>query len=126
MSDPVAIVRAYLAAMQARDLDQAKSMLGKGFRMVFPGTGAMTTLEQLVEWAGPRYRSVAKAYDGFDAVPDDGHGRAVVYCFGTLAGQWPDGTGFDGIRFIDRFELTDGRITRQDVWNDLAEVKARE
>ncbi len=24
------------------------------------------------------------------------------------------------VRFIDRFELTDGLITRQDVWNDLA------
>ncbi len=123
MCDPAALVRAYLAAMEARDLDRAAAMLGDGFEMVFPGTGVMTTLGQLVDWAGPRYRSVTKTYDGFDTVPGDG--RAVVYCFGTLAGQWPDGTAFGGIRFIDRFEVAQGRITRQDVWNDLAEVKAR-
>ena len=28
---------------------------------------------------------------------------------------------FEGIRFVDRFEVAGGRITRQDVWNDLAE-----
>ena len=27
---------------------------------------------------------------------------------------------------IDRFELVGGRIVKQEVWNDLAEVKARE
>ena len=51
----------------------------------------------------------------------------TVYCRGRLAGVWPDGTPFDGIRFIDRFELADGIrfIGRQEVWNDLAEVGAR-
>jgi hypothetical protein len=44
---------------------------------------------------------------------------------GTLHGVWLDGTPFEGIRFIDRFELADGRIQRQDVWNDMAEVHAR-
>ncbi len=33
---------------------------------------------------------------------------------------------FEGIRFIDRFEVTAGKITRQDVWNDIAEVKAQD
>ena len=47
----------------------------------------------------------------------------VVYRRGTLQGEWPDGISFQGICFIDRFELADGRITRQDVWNDLAEVR---
>ncbi len=51
---------------------------------------------------------------------------ASVYCFGTLGGEWPDGTAFDGIRFIDRFELQGGLITRQDVWNDMAEVARHE
>jgi len=121
MSDPVQIVQSYLSAMEARELDAAKSMLGDGFQMVFPGTGVMTSLEQLIEWAGPRYRFVSKTYDGIDAMPGK---VSVVYCYGTLAGEWPDGTAFSGIRFIDRFELRDGRITRQDVWNDIAETQA--
>ena len=45
--DPVGIVQAYLAAMETRDLDTARAMLGTGFTMIFPGTDAMTTLDQL-------------------------------------------------------------------------------
>jgi len=113
------IVRDYLAAMEARDLPRARAHLAPGFRMTFPGGTTMTTLEELIAWAAPRYRFVTKTYDGFDAL------GGVVVCFGTLAGEWPDGTPFAGIRFIDRFELSDGRITRQDVWNDLGEVRPR-
>ena len=77
----------------------------------------MSTLEQLIAWAAPRYRFVRKTYDGFDGFGD------VVYCHGTLAGEWPDGTAFAGIRFVDRFELCDGKLIKQDVWNDIAEVR---
>jgi hypothetical protein len=110
-------VRAFLAAMEERDLPAAKGFLGDGFVMTFPGGVVMHTLPDLIDWARPRYRFVRKAYDGFD---DAGE---VVYCFGTLSGEWPDGTAFSGIRFIDRFELSGCKITRQDVWNDVAEVR---
>ena len=49
----------------------------------------------------------------------------LVYCFGTLSGEWLDGTSFEGIRFIDRFEVVGDKISRQDVWNDMGEVKAQ-
>lgn len=124
LPDPARIVHDFLAAMEARDLDKAKSFLGEGFEMVFPGDARMTTLEELVAFAGPRYRFVRKTYERFDAVP--GGDVAIVYCFGTLHGEWPDGEAFSGIRFIDRFEITDGRITRQQVWNDIAEVVANQ
>ena len=39
------------------------------------------------------------------------------------AGEWPDGTAFEGIRFIDRFVVVDGKITDQRVWNDLGEAR---
>nr|MBZ5087801.1 nuclear transport factor 2 family protein [Salmonella enterica subsp. enterica serovar Typhimurium] len=45
----------------------------------------------------------------------------VIYSNGTLYGEWPDGRPFAGNRFIDRFEVRDGKITRMDVWNDSAE-----
>lgn len=123
LPDPVETVRAYLAAMEARDLDAARAHLGEDFTMTFPGTGPMSTLDELVAWAAPRYRHVKKSYDGFDAVQTPG-AACVVYARGTLFGQWPDGAAFDGIRFIDRFELVGGKITRQDVWNDMGEVRA--
>ncbi len=122
LPDPCAVVRSFLQAMEARDLDAARGMLGTGFTMTFPGTAPMTKLEELIAWAGPRYRFVTKSYEGFDALQSQGD-AAVVYCRGTLSGQWPDGTPFDGIRFIDRFEIVGGLLVRQDVWNDIAEVK---
>ena len=121
LRDPVEIVRAYLDAMEARELAVAEGLLGPGFTMTFPGTGPMTTLADLVEWAKDRYRFVTKTYEAFEAFPSDG--AAVVYTRGTLSGEWPDGSAFSGIRFIDRFALRDGKIVRQDVWNDIAEMR---
>lgn len=121
LPDPAGIVRDFLAAMERRDLAAAEAMLGEGFEMRFPGTGPMHRLQELIDWAKPRYRFVKKTYDGFDAMQGDD--VAVVYCRGTLSGEWPDGTAFEGIRFIDRFEIAGGKIVKQDVWNDIAEVR---
>ena len=122
--DPAAIVAAFLSAMQARDLETAQGFLAEGFSMTFPGTAPMTTLGALIDWAKPRYNHVSKTYEGFDALQSAGD-AAIVYCRGTLSGEWPDGAAFEGIRFIDRFEVVGGKITKQDVWNDIAETKAK-
>ena len=124
LPDPIALVRNYLSSMEARDINKAHALLGADFTMTFPGSAAMSTLDELIAWATPRYRFVTKTYEGFEALqsPEE---AAIVYCRGTLSGAWPDGTPFDGIRFIDRFEIKAGRITRQDVWNDIAETKAK-
>ena len=110
------IVRAYLDAMERRDLAAAKSFLAPGFRMTFPGDQQFSTLEQLVERSRKRYRSAKKRYDRYDEF-DGG-----VYCFGTLYGELVDGTEYSGIRFIDRFTVRDGKLVDQMVWNDMAEI----
>ena len=121
-ADPVEVVQLYLAAMEERRIEDAEAMLGDGFTMQFPGTAPMTRLAELIEWAAPRYRFVKKTYEGFDALQTAGDAQ-LVYCRGTLSGEWPDGSAFGGIRFIDRFEIVNGKITRQDVWNDMGEVR---
>lgn len=123
LPDPAKVVMTYLSAMEERDLDQAQDLLGDGFVMQFPGAAPMTQLSELIDWAAPRYRFVKKSYDGVDTMQGDGP-AAVVYARGTLSGIWPDGITFDNIRFIDRFEVINGKLTRQDVWNDIAETKA--
>ena len=50
-------------------------------------------------------------------------GGAVVHCHGTLSGTFADGAEFQGIRFIDRFTVRDGKLVDQRVWNDMAEVR---
>jgi phenylpyruvate tautomerase PptA (4-oxalocrotonate tautomerase family) len=115
-----AVVRAYLEAMEARDLATAQGMLAPGFVMTFPGGQRFTQLEQLVSWAKGRYQRVGKVYTGFEECwrGDD----TVVYCCGTLHGVWPNGEPFEGIRFIDRFVVQGNQLLEQDVWNDLAEA----
>jgi hypothetical protein len=48
-------------------------------------------------------------------------GDTIVYSLGTLYGEWPDGTPFEGNRYVDRYVVRDGLITHMDVWNDSAE-----
>lgn len=117
----VRTVRDYLNAMEARDLDLAQSFLGDGFVMVFPGNARFRHLKELVGWSRDRYKFVRKKYETFDVAAGRG-GVTVVYCTGTLSGEWLDGSSFSGIRFIDRFELEDDRIVNQQVWNDMAEA----
>ncbi len=119
LPSPSATVRAFLAAMEARDLDRARGFLADGFSMTFPGDRRFSALEELVSFGRQRYRFVRKTYTTFDEC--FGEGGMIVYCFGTLSGEWPDGTPFFGKRFIDRFEVDGGKLTGQLVWNDLAE-----
>ncbi|WFE70941.1 nuclear transport factor 2 family protein [Halomonas sp. M1] len=115
-------VRAFLSAMEARDLASAERHLAANVVMQFPGAPPMLRLSEVVEWARTRYRSVSKTIYALDSYTSQPH--AVVTCHGELKVEWLDGTTSTGVRFIDRFELTDGLITRQDVWNDLALVQA--
>ncbi|MBR9902519.1 MAG: nuclear transport factor 2 family protein [Gammaproteobacteria bacterium] len=111
-------VRAFLSAMEARDLVNAERYLADDVVMQFPGAPSMQRLSEVVEWARNRYRSVSKTFHAVDQCDYATH--CVVICHGELTVKWLDGTTSTGVRFIDRFELTEGLITRQDVWNDLA------
>lgn len=117
-NDSERLVLSYLSAMEARDLKAARDCFTPSATLHFPGAAPMTDLSDVVAWAALRYARVTKTIDGTDVC-----GGSVVYLRGTLAGEWPDGTPFDGIRFVDRFEVVQGRIVRQDVWNDIAEVR---
>lgn len=115
------MVATYLRTMEARDFDGARAMLAPGFEMIFPGNRRFTELEALVESSKPRYQNVRKVFERFEegATPD----ATVVYSIGTLTGEWPDGTPFSGIRYIDRFLMQDGKFVSQWVWNDMGEYR---
>jgi hypothetical protein len=120
---PGRIVAAFLAALETRD-PAAKAFLAPGVRIVFPGGREFDSLETLAAWATTRYRWVRKTFERIEELPVHADGVTTVYCYGTLAGEWLDGRPFDGIRFIDRFEIDEqGRIVDQKVWNDLGEAR---
>lgn len=119
--DASALVREFLGLMEARELVAAQRMLAPDFVMNFPGNARMHRLEELLDWARGRYQRVGKVYERFDESWQDD--CTVVHCDGILQGVWLDGSAFSNIRFIDRFEIAGGLIRRQDVWNDLAELR---
>lgn len=123
LPDASQLVAHFLALMSQRDLAAAQACLAADFQMTFPGGQSMTQLSELMAWAAPRYRSIAKSSMSFD---ESWQGdKTVVFCRGVLSGEWPDGTSFKDIRFIDRFEVSKGLISKQDVWNDLAEMRPK-
>ena len=121
LADGKVVVESFLDLMQRRDLVAARQWLSDDFRMTFPGGVVMEKLEELLRWASSRYARVSKVYEQFDQCWRGD--SVVVYCFGYLEGQWLDGSEILNVRFIDRFEVANGKICRQDVWNDLAEAK---
>jgi hypothetical protein len=121
--NPSELVRAFLEAMERRDLAAARAFLADDFAMLFPGGARFTRLEDLVAHGAGRYRWVKKRFERFDEAPLEG--GSVVYCFGTLYGEWLDGSAFEGIRFIDRFAVRGGRLADHKVWNDLGEQLRR-
>ncbi|MGE0313753.1 MAG: hypothetical protein AB7P21_19245 [Lautropia sp.] len=112
----------FLTLFAQRRYREANAYLAPGCEMLFPGGVVFTDCEELPKRAGATYRWVKKDFERFDEYrADDG---TVVYNYGSLRGEWADGTPFDGIRYIDRFLIRDGRIVDQKVWNDLAAAKA--
>lgn len=119
---PKDLVLHFLRRLEARDLAGAEALLAPDVQMIFPGGVRFKHLAELIEWAKPRYRRVAKRIERVDLADTDN--GSVVICQGVLYGAWPDGTAFDDIRFADWFLIRNGLIQRQHVWNDLAEAAA--
>jgi ketosteroid isomerase-like protein len=117
---PEAVVMTYLRLCQERDLNTAEHLLHPGATLTFPGPRVLSRLSELPAYAQGRYQYVEKTIErSWSAtVADDD----IVTVIGTLAGVSHDGTPFAGVRFIDVFCVRDGRITSQNVWNDLAEA----
>ena len=114
---PIAIVEQYLSACEARRLEEAGRFLAPGAALIFPD-GRYGSVVEMVAAARGRYRWVKKISAEWDVATRD-DGTVVVVNTGTLYGENILGVPFEGIRYIDRFVLKDGKIISQQVWNDL-------
>ncbi|WLT30714.1 nuclear transport factor 2 family protein [Geothrix sp. PMB-07] len=113
------IVRAFLDATMVPDPVAASAFLAPGASITFTGGRAFEHAADIASFNAQRYRWVKKRQTRTDVAP--GQDTTVVYNTGTLYGEWPDGTPFEGNRYIDRFEVRDGLIISMEVWNDSAE-----
>jgi len=117
--EAAAIVEKFLVASVVPDPEPAARYVAEPLKLTFTGGRKFTHPRQSTAFNSKRYKWVKKAMERSDVVP--GRGETIVYNIGTLYGEWPDGTAFEGNRYVDRFVVRDGKIVQMDVWNDSAE-----
>ena len=114
-----AIVERFLEASMIPDPVLAATFIARNLDITFTGGRKYTHPRETAAFNATRYKWVKKRFERTDVVP--GNGETIVYNIGHLFGEWPDGTPFDGNRYVDRFVVRDGKIVKMDVWNDSAE-----
>jgi hypothetical protein len=126
MSDAVhearRLVEAYLEASMIPDPVKARTFVAPDVRITFTGGRRFGDPGESSGFNAKRYGWVKKRFERTDVVAGATADEAIVYNIGALYGEWPDGTAFDGNRYVDRFEVSRGKIVRMDVWNDSAEI----
>lgn len=118
-AEALEIVERFLEASMVPDPQTAARYIADELAITFTGGRKYKHPRETAAFNGKRYKWVKKKLGRFDVAPAaDG---IVVYSLGTLYGEWPDGTPFEGNRYIDRFIVRGGKIVQMDVWNDSAE-----
>ncbi len=119
------IVNEFLRLIMIPDPVAASQYTSADMQILFTGKRAMREPAECTKFNASRYKWVKKRIERTETVlfnPDaDKAGDTVVYSLGTLYGEWPDGTAFEGNRYVDRYVVRDDLITHMDVWNDSAE-----
>jgi hypothetical protein len=116
------LVEAYLEASMIPDPVKARTFVAPDVRITFTGGRRFGDPGESAGFNAKRYGWVKKRFERTDVVAGATADEAIVYNIGALYGEWPDGTPFDGNRYVDRFVVSRGRIVSMDVWNDSAEI----
>ena len=117
--EAAAVVEAFLQASMVPDPQTAARYISDELKITFTGGRKYRHPRETAAFNAKRYKWVKKQMERTDVVPAEG--ETIVYNLGTLYGEWPDGTPFDGNRYVDRFVVRGGKIVQMDVWNDSAE-----
>ena len=113
------IVERFLVASMVPDPETAARYIAAELKITFTGGRKYGHPRETAAFNAGRYKWVKKKMERTDVVAGDG--ETIVYNLGTLYGEWPDGTPFEGNRYVDRFVVRGGKIVQMDVWNDSAE-----
>jgi hypothetical protein len=130
------VVDEFLRLIMIPDPAAARRYTAPALRIRFTGGRLMSEPAQCTAFNASRYKWVKKRIERTETVATstimganananadanaDTDGT-VVYSLGTLYGEWPDGTPFEGNRYVDRYIVRNGLITDMEVWNDSAE-----
>lgn len=119
--DPGAVVEEFLRLIMIPAPEEASRLVSDPLAIRFTGGRTMQRPADCAAFNAGRYAWVKKRFERTDVAQGATDEEAVVYNTGTLHGAWPDGTPFEGNRYIDRYVVRHGRIVQMDVWNDSAE-----
>ncbi|MFM2450355.1 MAG: hypothetical protein RIS44_2805 [Pseudomonadota bacterium] len=119
------VVNEFLRLIMLPDPVAASRYTAPDMKILFTGGRAMKAPAECTKFNASRYKWVKKRIERTETVlanaEEVARGETVVYSLGTLYGEWPDGTPFEGNRYVDRYVVRHGLITHMDVWNDSAE-----
>lgn len=115
------IVDRFLRLAMVPDPDGARAHCAPDMRIRFTGGREMRDPSECAAFNARRYGWVKKRFERYEVVSGASPAHATVYALGTLYGTWPDGTPFEGNRYVDRYVLREGKIVEMSVWNDSAE-----
>jgi hypothetical protein len=118
-TDAASIVERFLDASMVPDPVAAARYIAADLVITFTGGRKFRHPSESAAFNAKRYKWVKKKFERTDVVP--GGAETIVYNLGTLYGEWPDGTPFEGNRYVDRFVVRGGKIVQMDVWYDSAE-----
>ena len=121
MSDAVKIVEEYLRLHMIPDPDAARQFCAPKMEIRFTGNRLMRDPAEATAFNRGRYKWVKKKFGPTHVVEGASEAETIVYQTGTLYGEWPDGTPFEGNRYVDRYFVRHGKIVKMEVWNDSAE-----
>lgn len=122
IAEAACIVEAFLTALMIPDPESARQYTAPDLEILFTGKRRMRDPSECAAFNRGRYKWVKKRFERTDVVAGGTPEETVVYQIGTLYGEWPDGTPFEGNRYVDRYVLARGRIVKMEVWNDSAEI----
>ena len=118
-AEAASIVERFLVASMVPDPQTAALYVADNLAITFTGGRKYGHPRETAAFNAGRYKWVKKKMERTDVVP--GRGETIVYNLGTLYGEWPDGTPFEGNRYVDRYVVRRGKIVKMEVWNDSAE-----
>lgn len=118
----VLLVEEFFNALEEGDIKLAKSYMSGCPLIIFPGGVEFTSLDDMLAAGQNRYRFIRKVSRNYFSFADNDYQTVVVQ--GFLEGLNLHGEEFSEVRFIDLFRLEDGKIVKQEIWNDLKERDA--
>ena len=121
MNPAAKIVEEYLRVLMIPDPEAARRYCAPDMEIRFTGNRPMRDPSECAAFNRGRYKWVKKAFGPTHVAEGGSEDETVVYQTGTLYGEWPDGTKFEGNRYVDRYVVRRGRIAVMEVWNDSAE-----